>query len=178
MAITDVGAPVFLSDSGLCILTPTEVFVGYVAAYITTNTCWVKLGDNPPDRFIVALPIPASTASAGKNSYVVWTAPRSCKVMAAWATALAFPDYATSVIDIDKYDLGTTADKEVVAAADIDGDTAKQITSLTLTSTAADLLLAAGDTLRASATVGATEATPSDGLTAIVELQWYGPANM
>lgn len=178
VAITDVNKPVWLSDDNTLVLTPTNVFVGYVREYVTTNTAFVELDpNNPPPMEIITFSIPTSAASGSKYSAETWTPSRDCKIMKAWASASTYPDYATSVADIDKYDLGTTSTKAVVNAVDIDGKTADQRTALTLTSTAADLLLTPGDTLKASATYGATEAAASVGLCYSVKVQYYGLQN-
>jgi hypothetical protein len=178
VAITDINKPVWLSDDNTLVLTPTNIFVGYVREYVTTSTAYVELDPlNPPPMEIITFSIPASTASGTKVSNETFAPSRDCKIMKAWAAALAYPDYATSVADVDKYNLDDTADKAVVDAIDIDGKTAKQRTALALSGTAANLLLTPGDTLRASATVGATEATASSGLTISVKVQYYGLQN-
>lgn len=178
VAITDVNKPVWLSDDNTLILTPTNVFVGYVREYSTTNKAYVELDpNNPPPMEIITFSMPASAASSTKTSAETFAPSRDCKVMKAWASASTYPDYATSVADIDKYNLDDTATKAVVNAVSIDGKTADQRTALTLSSTLADLLLTPGDTLKASATYGATEAVVSVGLCYSVKVQYYGLQN-
>jgi hypothetical protein len=177
VAVTDIGKPVWITDSGACQLTPGEVFVGFVTKYVTTNTAYVEMaGDFQPRRFEVHLFIPESAASDSKYSGM-WVATRACKILGARVNAVVYPDYDTSVVDVDKYDIGTTADKEVVTATDIDNKTDKTSIALTLTTTAADLLLAVGDSLYASQTLGANEVNVSEGLSVTVELEEYGRPN-
>lgn len=178
VAVTDVGKPVWITDSGTLQLTPSEVFVGWVTEYVTTNTAWVELaGDYQAPRAYLKFTFPTSAASSTKVSNECYACQRDFKILKATAAALAYPDYATSTMTLTKYDLGTTADKTVVNGVSIDGKTAKQVTDLTLTSTAADLLLTAGDTLRASITLGATEAAASESLGLTVEIEFYGRPN-
>jgi hypothetical protein len=177
VAVTDVGKPVWISDSATMQLTPGEVFVGWVSEHISSTTAWVELaGDFQPRRFDILLSIGTSAASDTIYS-APWVATRACKILGARVNAIVYPDYATSVVDVDKYDIGTTADKEVVAATDIDNKTDKTSIALTLTTTAADLLLAVGDSLYASQTLGATEVNASEGLGVTVELEEYGRPN-
>lgn len=177
VAVTDVGAPVWVSDSGTLILTPTEVFAGYVARYVTTNTAFVELHpDNGPPRIQISLAIPTSSASATPKS-IPHSFTRNARIMKAQAVAVTYPDYNTSVCDVDRYDLAASDTDEVVAATDIDAKTAGAVTALALTGTAANRLMEAGDSIVASATYGTSESTASLMLAVLIEYIEYGLPN-
>lgn len=177
VAITDVGAPCWISDSGTCILTPTNMFAGYVRRYETTNTAFVEIGvDNGPERKFATLAIPTSSASATPKS-VPFTFMRPARIMKATANAVTYPNYNTSVIDLDKYDETASTTAEVVAATDIDARAAGSPLALTLTSTAANRLFDANDSLVASATYGTSETTASSMLGIVIEYIEYGLPN-
>lgn len=176
VAVTDVGAPCWVSDSGTAILTPTEMFCGYVRRYETTNTAYVEIGLPGPARKQVTLAIPTSSASATPKS-TPHTFTRPAKIMRASVNAVTYPNYNTSVCDVDKYKQAASDTDEVVAATDIDNKTAGAKTALTLTSTAANLLMADGDSIMASATYGTAETTASSMLAVTIEYIEYGLPN-
>lgn len=177
VAATSVGMPVWLTDSNTLQLTPTEIFVGYVTEYVSSNTAWVMLcPDMVPRRVDITLAVPTSAASSTKSS-CRHTFRRTTAILAAYVNANTYPDYATSVIDVDKYDLSGTADVAVVNATDIDGKTAKTAIDLTVVTAASANLCDPGDSVVASQTLGATEATASDGVSVTLECVEYGMPN-
>jgi hypothetical protein len=102
---------------------------------------------------------------------------RAAKIMGARVNAQTYPNYNTAVADVDKYDLGTCATVEVVAATDIDNRGALKSLALTLSSTAANLLFAAGDSIWGSQTLGTSETTASSMLAVTLEFEEYGRPN-
>lgn len=77
--------------------------------------------------------------------------PGPIRVVRIIVSAYIIPDDAdgTTTIQIINYDLSATTEDELAAAWNAEGLTAKTGTSLTLTATAADLILAEGDTVYA-----------------------------
>lgn len=76
---------------------------------------------------------------------------RPIRVVRIAVSAYTIPSDAdgTATIQIINYDLSATTEDELAAAWNAEGLTAKTATSLTLTATAADLILAEGDTIYA-----------------------------
>lgn len=177
VAVTNIGDPVWLTDNGAYQLTPTAMFVGWVTEYVTTNTAWVELaGDFMPRRFHLTLAIPTSAASSTKKS-CVHSFVRAAKLTHAYVNATVYPNYATSVVDVDKYKVAASDTDEVVAATDVDAKAAGTPIALTLSATAANLLFAKGDTVMASQTLGSGEVAASDGLSVTLEYEEYGRPN-
>jgi hypothetical protein len=178
VAQTSVGAPVWITDSGACQLTPSEVFVGWVTEYETTNTAWVKLAPPgyQPRRYY--LPLVIDTSAASTTSYSpLFTAQQPTAILGCDVNAFTFPNYGTVVFDLDKRDIGTTATVAVVTGIDIDNKTAFIALPQTLTTVAADKLLADGDSIWASITTNSVETTAHVALTATLELAEYGQGN-
>ncbi len=178
VATTSVGAPVWLSDSATCILTPTEIFVGWVSEYSAANTAWVRLAGPgyQPTRVYKDLLIDTSAASTTSYS-PLHTFTQPTLLMAARLNAYTFPNYGTVVFDLDKRDIGSTSTKAIVTGIDIDNKTAFIALNQTLTTTAADLLFATGDSIWASITTNSVESAAHVALTCTIELMEYGRGN-
>jgi len=178
VAVTSIGAPVWITDSGACQLTPSEVFVGWVTEYSASNTAWVRLAGvgYTPRRIYKDLRIdPSSASGTFYSSMLTFTQPT--QLLAAKVNGVVFPNYGTVVFDLDKRDIGSTSTKAIVTGIDIDNKTAFIALAQTLTTTAADKLFATGDSLWASITTNSVQTTAHSALTCTVELLEYGLGN-
>ena len=182
-AVTDVGKPVWLTDDQTVQLTPGNVFVGTVVRYISATAIDVDITP-AVERGTVrkSVQIPLVTLTAASTTYKVggFIAKRAAQIMGAKVAAVVAPDYATSTLAIDNYDLSGTAARNVLEAAnyDLEGLTALQSADLTLSSsTPANLLMAEGDFINATVAIGATEADAGEGIAITLEIEEYGVPN-
>ncbi len=145
MAITDIGKRVYVSDDQTVTLTPGNVYCGIIAQFVSSTEVLVDIG--PAVQAALGDKIIASgslSTFVGERFGHIFTVPagRKATLLAGKVLAMVKPNYATDeLLNVYKYDLSGTAEKQQLSAADydVDGLTAKQAADLTLTATAADL---------------------------------------
>lgn len=115
------------------------------------GSCFL-FGPNP-QRVVVSVPLSALTANTTVYD-AVYAVNRAMRVTKISVAALTVPvdNDGTALLKVINYDLSSTTDDDLTADFDLEGLTAKNSADLTLTSTAADLILAAGDMIYASLT--------------------------
>ena len=179
-AITDVGKPVWATDDQTVQLTPSNVFVGTVAKYISATAVDVeiepgtKIGSR---RKIISIPLKDIVVCAATYKIFAYAANRSCRV---WACKFAnvVAGSSNGTIAIDNRDGVTTARNLLGAATySISAITALTCVDLTLSSTAANLLMDEGDFINVVLVAGSACTTANEGVGITLEIEEYGLAN-
>ena len=181
VAVTDVGKPCWVSDDQTVSLTPTNVYVGTVAAYVDSTHCdvdiepGVKLGSR---RKTITVPLgPPLLVENITYKHMVYAPNRSCKIWRAkYANVVAVESNGT--IAVNNQDNVSTA-RNVLAAAtySVSGITALTAVDLTLSSTAANLLMDEDDVLTVTLVAGSPLTTAGEGLSLTLEIEEFGLPN-
>jgi len=182
-AATDVGKTVWLTDDQTVQSTPTNVLVGTIVRVPSSTMVdvdiepGIKLGSR---RKIITVPLREIIVQAGTYKIGVYVAHRACKVVAG-----KFANVVAAVTDgtmaIDNYGSGQTtpAARNLLSTAtvSISGITALTPIDLTLSSTAANLLMAEDDYINVTIVAGAEVTTASEGLVLTLDIEEYDLTN-
>jgi len=182
-AATNVGAPVWLTDDKTVQLTPSNVFVGTIQAYVSATevdvdiTPGVSVGTV---RKIITISLKDEIVQGETYKIGIFVAHKPCKVLAAKFANVEEAN-TDGAMAIDNYGSGQTTPgvRRLLSTAtiSISGITALTPIDLTLSSTAANLLMAEDDMLYTTIVAGATVTTAGEGLVLTVEIEEYGLPN-
>ena len=181
-AVTDVGKPVWVTDDQTVQLTPGNVLAGVIVRCVSTTAVDVDIEPGTKMaavRKLITVPLVTLTAASATYKVGCFAAARTAKILSINGFAVVAPDYATATLALSKRDVAGTANKNLLVAAtfDLEGLTALEPEALTLTATAADLLLAKGDFVSAAVAIGATEVVAGEGIGVTFEIEEYGVPN-
>lgn len=153
LAITDLGRKLYISDDQTVTLTPGNVYCGRLVAWISATETWVDIHPVVRERKKVSVALPALTANATVR-LGLFVVQEKVRIMAISIAAHTKPADADGVctIAVTNYDVSATAEDNLLSTATVDLEalTNQTASDLTLTATAADLVLDDGDYVFAS----------------------------
>lgn len=180
MAITDVGKKCYVLDDqtvGLAVDSTNFILCGKIVAFVSATAVWIDIDVDSIDfeKAIYSVPIVAvasSTTIAGVAA--ISRAVRVTKISVAAFVIPIATGALVATMAVHSYDASADADDNLISTAtfDLEGiTTAKEAENLTLSSTLADLILAAGDYIHTEIVADGAIATAMEGGVLTVECE-------
>lgn len=169
MAITDVGKKVYILDDqtvGLAADSTNLILCGKIVSYVSATVVWIDVDIDSIDFEKAIYTVPFSLVTNTTTIGGVAAISRAVRVTKISLCMFVIPIDAdgTATLAVHSYDASANADDNLLGSATFDLETfttVKESQNLTLSSTAADLILAAGDYIHMEV-VGSSAAIDTD----------------